>query len=111
MIALLLLPYNAASPALCVAVGFIGMAPAGIIMTLPAEALRPENRAFGMGVFFSLYFVITAPTPMIAGWLFDMTGNASWPLYFAALLFVATAIANVTFRLLQSSKKPVKLVV
>ena len=99
-IALLLLPYSAASPALCLAVGLIGMAPAGIIMTLPAEALRPENRAFGMGVFFSLYFVITAPTPMIAGWLFDTTGSAAWPIYFAAFLFSATATANVAFRLI-----------
>lgn len=107
VVALLLLPYDVASFALCLAVGLIGMAPAGVIMILPGEVLRPENRAFGIGIFFSWYFVITAPAPMIAGWLYDMSGKASWPLYFAAVLFVATATANLIFRLVQS-RAPVR---
>jgi hypothetical protein len=76
------------------------MAPAGVIMSLPGAALRPENRAFGMGIFFSLYFVILAPAPMLAGWLYDASGNASWPIYLAAALIAATAIANLAFRLI-----------
>jgi hypothetical protein len=76
----------------------LGMAPAGVIMTLPGQVLRPENRAFGMGVFFTWYFVITAPAPIIAGWLFNVSGNVAWPIYFAATLFAATAGANAMLR-------------
>ncbi len=70
-------------------------------MALPGEVLRVENRAFGMGVFFSWYFVVTAPAPIIASWLFDRNGDPSWPIYFAASLFVATAVANLAFRRMQ----------
>jgi predicted MFS family arabinose efflux permease len=97
-LALLLLPYNTLNPALCLVLGLLGMAPAGVIMTLPGQVLRPENRAFGMGVFFTWYFVITAPAPIIAGWLFDGSGNVAWPIYFAAVLFAATAGANAMLR-------------
>src|SRR5512139_60792 len=30
--------------------------PAGIIMALPAQAVRPENRSVGMGVYFTFYY-------------------------------------------------------
>jgi predicted MFS family arabinose efflux permease len=101
VVALLLLPYDALSPALCLTLGLIGMAPAGIIMTLPGQVLRPENRAFGMGIFFTWYFVITAPAPIIGGWLFDVSGKLAWSIYFAAALFAATAGAYAIVRLLQ----------
>ena len=32
--------------------GLAGMAPAGILMALSAEAMRVESRSIGMGVFF-----------------------------------------------------------
>jgi len=35
--------------------GLVGMAPAGVIMALAGLALRPQVRAFGMGVFFTIY--------------------------------------------------------
>ncbi len=38
--------------------GLLGMAPAGVIMALTAQAMRPENREIGMGLFFSVYFFI-----------------------------------------------------
>ena len=98
---LLFLPYGAFAVPLCLAFGLIGMAPAGVIMALPGEVLRVENRAFGMGVFFSWYFVVTAPAPIVAGWLFDRSGDPSWPIYFAAALFLATAVANLAFRQIQ----------
>ncbi len=101
--ALLLLPYSVLAVPLCLALGLIGMAPAGVIMALPGEALKVENRAFGMGIFFSWYFVVTSPAPIIGGWLYDMSGDANWPIYFAVALFMATAGFNMVFRLAQRS--------
>ena len=81
--------------------GLIGVAPAGVIMALTASAMKPENRALGMGVFFSIYFLIQAPAPAIAGWLYDLTADAFWPILFAMALFFVTAVANLAFRFAQ----------
>lgn len=79
----------------------IGMAPAGIIMSLAGQSMLASNRALGMGVFFSSYFLVVAPAATIAGWLFDQTGNAFAPIVFAAVLFGLTALSNLIFRVLQ----------
>ena len=81
--------------------GLMGMAPAGVIMALTADAVKPENRAVGMGVFFSVYFLVQAPAPAIAGWLYDQTADAFWPILFAISLFFCTAVANFVFRRVQ----------
>ena len=81
--------------------GLIGLAPAGIIMALTGEAVSKERRAFGMGVFFSAYFLIVAPAPAIAGHLFDTTHWAFAAILFAIALIVVTGIANFAFRLAQ----------
>jgi predicted MFS family arabinose efflux permease len=102
---LLLLPLVDYAIPLALAFGLLGMAPAGVIMALIAEAVAPERRAFGMGVFFSVYFLVTAPAPAVAGWLFDASGNAYQPIVFAACLIVAAALSNVLFRLIQAGKR------
>jgi predicted MFS family arabinose efflux permease len=81
--------------------GLLGMAPAGLIMALTGAAMAPQKRAFGMGIFFSVYFLLVAPTPAIAGWLFDRTGNAFAALLFAIGLLMLTLLANLAFRLAQ----------
>lgn len=43
--------------------GLVGMAPAGVIIALAGLALRPQVRAFGMGVFFTLYYAIMMTAP------------------------------------------------
>jgi MFS family permease len=83
--------------------GLVGAAPAGVIMSLTGEAMSPERRAFGMGVFLSLYFVLVTLAPPAAGWLFDRTGDASVPLVFGAALFAATSVATWVFRRLHRS--------
>jgi MFS family permease len=105
-LALVLLPYGPMAVAAALALGLLGTAPAGAIMALPGEALKPRNRAFGMGIFFSWYFVMTAPAPIIAGWLYDLNNDARGPIYFAAALLAATAAANLAFRLAQWRAAP-----
>ncbi|MBL6080298.1 MFS transporter [Belnapia sp. T18] len=58
--------------------------PVGVIMALPAAALRPENRAIGMGLFYTCLYAGHAGLPPAAGWARDVTGVAAAPLLFAA---------------------------
>jgi len=83
---------------LSLAFGLVGMASAGVIMALTGEAMAPQRRAFGMGVFFSGYFVIMTAAPPIAGWLYDRSGDPYVSVVFAAGLFAAAALANWAFR-------------
>jgi predicted MFS family arabinose efflux permease len=99
--ALLLMQHTALAVPLCVLFGLAGGAPAGVIMALTSQAMAPQRRAFGMGVFFSLYFVLMTLAPPLAGWLFDRSGNAFHALLFAALLFAATALSHALFGVLK----------
>lgn len=83
------------------AFGLIGAAPAGIIMALTGAAMRPGNRALGMGVFFTSYFVIIAPAPRIAGWLVDRSGEPYDGMLFGALMFLLALVSYAGFRLAQ----------
>lgn len=82
--------------------GLLGMAPAGVIMAMSGEALRPEHRAFGMGIFFTIYYALMSAGPPLAGWIYDSVGTAFAPIMVAIALF-ATVIP-VSF-LFQATKK------
>jgi MFS family permease len=90
--ALLLLRQPGWAVLLSLVYGLAGGAPAGVIMALTGEAMAPQRRAFGMGVFFSLYFVLLSLAPPIAGWLYDARGDAFVPIGFAIVLFVGAAL-------------------
>lgn len=83
--------------------GLIGMAPAGVIMSLAGQAMHPERRAFGMGVFFTVYYAIMMAAPPLAGALFDATGNASRSLLIGIILFASVVPVALVFRFLKSS--------
>ena len=101
MASLLLLPYASLAIVLSLAFGLLGMAPAGVIMSLTGESMTLDHRAFGMGVFLSSYFLAVAPAPAIAGWLYDYAGDAYWPILLAVTLLGLTALANLAFRAAQ----------
>ncbi len=82
--------------------GLVGMAPAGAIMALAAEAVAPQRRAFGMGVFFTVYYAVMTVCPPVAGRLSDATGGAGAALGFAALLFLAVLPAAWAFGALKA---------
>lgn len=104
VISLLLLGVPGAGLASSVLFGLVGFAPAGVIMALAGEAMRPEQRAFGMGVFFTVYFSIMMAAPPIAGAVLDATGNIFAPIYFGMILFAAVVPAAFAFRWLKSSE-------
>lgn len=73
--------------------------PAGLIMALSSEALRPENRATGMGVFYTWHYAAMAVLPAIAGAAREFVGTPAAPGVFAAVLMVFAAAALIGFRM------------
>ena len=78
--------------------GLVGMAPAGILMALSAEAMSVESRSIGMGVFFMGQVLLQSTAPAVAGWLYDITEDVNLPILFAISLFLATGVSNYCFR-------------
>ena len=82
--------------------GLIGMAPAGVIMAMAGQAMRPQVRAFGMGVFFTVYYAIMLVTPPAAGAILDATGNVQGPIGLAILLFAAVVPLGFAFQYIRN---------
>lgn len=97
IVSLLLLRHGEWSVALSLVFGLFCAAPAGIVMSLTAQSMAPQRRAFGMGVFLSVNFLIMTAAPPVAGWLFDHTGKAFTAIIFAAGLFAATGLGFAAF--------------
>ena len=96
----LLVP-SAPSSALMMFVGMVAGLPAGAMMVLPAEVLRPSNRATGMGVFFTWYYAGMALLTLVGGILRDLSGAHGAPLLLAGALELAAIALLVVLRLLQ----------
>ena len=80
--------------------------PAGLIMSLPAEAMRAENRSTGMGVFYTWHFAAMAVWPTLAGTARDIAHSAAAPILVAAVTMVLSALALVGFRVAQHRVAP-----
>jgi len=63
---ILYVPINVV-PLIFIVVGLLFGLGAGPIMALPSVILQPEARAFGMGVFYSIYYGLMMIAPMAAG--------------------------------------------
>lgn len=95
----------APSPLIMLAIiGLVAGPAAGIIMALPARVLRPEARSFGMGVYYTWYYIGMAVLPGIAGWCRDLSGVAAAPLVFASLLVIIAIACGVLFQRLESAR-------
>ncbi len=82
--------------------GLVGMAPAGVIMAMSGLALRPQVRAFGMGIFFTIYFAIMIAAPPAAGALLDATGETTGPIWLAMALFALVVPLSLAFQFFKS---------
>jgi nitrate/nitrite transporter NarK len=58
------------------AMGLVGGLSAGPIMSLPARVLTPPVRAVGMGIHFTLFYVIVVSAPIVAGAVSTRIGTA-----------------------------------
>jgi predicted MFS family arabinose efflux permease len=104
-VAMLILPFCSFSIALFIWLGFIFGPPAGIIMALPAEVLQPENRAAGMGVFYTCYYGGMMAMTSLAGYSRDLTQNAAAPLLFGGICLIIAIVILVVFRTTQARIK------
>lgn len=95
------LSQGAAPEALCIAFGVIVGIPAGAIMAMSSEAVRPENRGPGLGIFYTWYYVGMTASPAAAGWARDVTGASAAPVLLGAGMLVATVLLVLTLRVLQ----------
>lgn len=71
---------------------------AGPVMTLPGDVLTPASRAFGMGIFFTIYYAVMMVGPRIVGGLADAAGDAGVAIMAGAVMSLAAALALVLFR-------------
>lgn len=75
--------WNSAGAFAVILAGLMMGLPIGTIMAMPAEVLRPESRAVGMGYFYLWLYVGHGALPPIAGWVQDATGQPNAPILFA----------------------------
>ena len=71
--------------------------PPGLIMALPAQALRPETRAGGMGVYYTWYYAAMAVLPSGAGLARDLMGSPAAPALFAAAMMMVCIVSLMLF--------------
>src|SRR5512146_2157153 len=67
-----------------VIIGIAGSLHPGVIMAVGTLSARPENRAVGMGLFYSMYYAGGAVVPALCGWAADLTGGPEGALLAAA---------------------------
>lgn len=102
IIALLLLSVPGAGLGASLLFGLVGMAPAGVIIALAGQAVAVERRAFGMGVFLTIYYVIITAAPPLAGRIFDKAGAPGGAILLGAALFAVVLPAAMVFRVIKS---------
>ncbi len=89
-----------------VMLGLVGGLSAGPIMSLPSVVLHIENRAVGMGLFFTMFYLATVLTPWIGSYLADAIGRTSATFDMGAIMLIACCAALWLFeRLAQASSR------
>jgi MFS family permease len=89
---MLALPRSGAVILTVVALGLVCGQPAGPMMSLPARVLRPETRAIGMGLFFTVYYAAMMLGPVVGGACAKWAGSAAAAFDFGAAAVLACPI-------------------
>lgn len=106
-----LLPLVLVAPAwgvatLFVVIGFLFGLGAGPIMTLPSDVLTADNRTFGMGVFFTVYYGVMMVAPPWGGKVAEWWGNTGAAFVLGAGMSFSCLLLLIAFRQLQARTKP-----
>lgn len=75
----------------------------GLIMALPGRVLRSENRAVGMGIYFTVYYVGMGVVPAVAGYARDLSGTPASPFWIAGIMSLLALCSLVGFRALAAA--------
>ena len=82
------LPRSGAVILTVAALGLISGQPAGPIMSLPARVLRPQTRAIGMGLFFTMFYGCMMLGPVLGGACAKWAGTAAAAFDFGAVMIL-----------------------
>lgn len=88
---------------LLILLGLLGGLSAGPIMSLPARVLVPGNRALGMGVYFTLFYIGVVFAPILGGALAEWSGTSGTTFNFGAVMLVLCCLALAAFNRLAAS--------
>ncbi len=89
-----------------VMLGLVGGLAAGPIMSLPSAVLHIENRAVGMGLFFTMFYLITVLAPWVGSYLAAAIGRTSITFDMGAIMLIACCAALWLFeRLAKASSR------
>lgn len=94
--ALLHLPIPFMLAALLVGGVIVGLAP-GPVVAMPGRILPPEARAFGTGVFYSIYYVQMMLVLPLAGTIADRVGDVGVAFILGGLMMALAAAALAVF--------------
>ena len=93
--------YGIAPEVMCLAFGlFVGI-PAGALVALTSEALTPQNRGPGLGIYYTGYYIGMTAGPVLAGWTRDASGSAAAPILLGAAMLVCVVLSVAGLRVLQ----------
>ncbi len=109
-LAIFAIPFTSAYVVCFSVIGLIMFLPAGVMAALPIEVLRPENRATGLGLFYTWWYAGVAGLPPVGGWTYDVSGAPAAPLFYAGVLVLLTLAALLGFRLTQRAPAAATLV-
>jgi hypothetical protein len=87
---------DAALPAFA-GIGFVCGLPAGAIMSLPARVLTVQTRAVGMGIFWTMFYLIVVASSWIGGWLAGAMGGVRAAFDFGGLLLLLACACYLAF--------------
>ncbi|MDQ0472247.1 MFS transporter [Labrys wisconsinensis] len=96
---LILLPRCGSVLPVVLALGIVAGLPAGAIMSLPARVLAPQDRAVGMGLFFTIYYAGMLIGPLLGGEIAVRAGNVGAALDFGAAVLLACPVMLGVFHL------------
>ena len=99
-----LLPTLATAAFGLILVGLVVGAPPGSLMSLLPRVLAPERLATGLGVFYTLFYLVIAASQSAAGLVRDLSGDPAMPIRFAAAMMAATVLGLGAFRLVERGK-------
>ena len=102
---MLLVPYWPNPFVLFIWLGLVLGPAVGIITAFPAAVLQPENRAAGMGLYYSFYYGALSALMTVTGFSRDFTQSPAAPLLFGGMLIFLAIIILGLFRMLQARAK------
>jgi MFS family permease len=74
-----------------------GLAP-GPIVAMPGLILSPQTRAFGTGVFYSIYYLLMMIAPALAGGLADHVGDVNVAFVLGSVMMLLAIFSHQAFR-------------